>query len=79
VTKAADPHLDSLTTRDLLRDLPDGGKPSGQSLGSALRRVTFHYWFHIGEINAIRQMLGQRHLPEYVGNLEAMAAYRPER
>jgi len=79
VTKASDPFLDALTTRDLTRDLPLDGKPSGQNLGSALRRMTFHYWFHIGEIQAIRQMLGQKALPQYVGNLEAVAAYRPER
>ena len=79
LTKASDPFLDSLTTRALLKDLPLDGKPSGQNLGSALRRMTFHYWFHIGEIQAIRQMLGHRRLPQYVGNLEAVAAYRPER
>ena len=79
VTKAADPFLDSLTTRDLVRDLPLDGKPSGQNLGSAIRRMTFHYWYHIGEIQAIRQMLGQNGLPQYVGNLEAVAAYRPEK
>ncbi|HZQ48757.1 MAG TPA: DinB family protein [Candidatus Dormibacteraeota bacterium] len=79
VTKAADPFLDSVTTKDLTRDLPLNGKRSGQNLGSALRRMTFHYWFHIGEIQAIRQMLGHKRLPQYVGNLEATAAYRPER
>ncbi len=79
VTKAADPFLDSVTTKDLTRDLPLNGRPSGQNLGSALRRMTFHYWFHIGEIQAIRQMLGHKTLPQYVGDLEAVAAYRPER
>jgi DinB superfamily len=79
ITKAADPFLDSLTTKDLARDLALNGKPSGQSLGSAIRRMTFHYWFHIGEIQGIRQMLGHQGLPQYVGNLEAMAPYRPER
>ena len=79
ITKEADANLDSLTTRALMRDLPRGGKPSGQAHADALRRLTFHYWFHIGEILAIRQMLGQKGLPEYVGNLEAMAAYRPDK
>jgi len=79
ITKESDPNLDSLTTRALMRDLPRGGKPSGQAHADALRRLTFHYWFHIGEILAIRQMLGQKGLPEYVGNLEAMAAYRPDK
>ena len=79
VTKSADPFLDSLTTRDLLRDLQLNGKPSGQTLGDAIRRMTFHYWYHIGEIQAIRQMLGQERLPQYVGNLEGKAPYRPEK
>jgi hypothetical protein len=78
VTKRSDPFLDSLTTKDLQRDLPLNGKKSGQSLGSAIRRMTYHYWFHIGEIQAIRQMLGQRKLPLYVGNIEGQAPYRPE-
>lgn len=79
VTKAADPFLDSLTSKDLVKDLPLNGKRSGQSLGSAIRRLTFHYWYHIGEIQAIRQMLGQKRLPQFVGNLEAKAPYKPER
>jgi DinB family protein len=78
ITRAADPFLDALTTEALLADLPVDGKPSGQTQGSALRRLTYHYWFHIGEIQAIRQMLGQKDLPEYVGDIEVEAPYRPE-
>lgn len=78
VTKSADPYLDSLTTDSLLTDLLLNGEPVGQSRGSALRRITYHYWYHIGEIQAIRQMLGHKDLPEYVGNIETEAPYRPE-
>ena len=78
VTQAADPYLDSLTTDKLQSELLREGQPVGQSIGSALRRMTYHYWFHIGEIQAIRQMLGQANLPEYVGDIEAQAPYRPE-
>ena len=78
ITKAADPFLDRLTTRALLVDLPLNGKPSGQSQGSAIRRLTYHYWYHIGEIQAIRQVQGHRPLPVYVGATEAKAPYRPE-
>jgi hypothetical protein len=78
VTKAADPFLDTLTTESLLTDLPLEGQPSGQSIGSALRRITYHYWYHIGEVQAIRQLLGQADLPVYVGNIETEAPYRPE-
>ncbi|HZY45704.1 MAG TPA: DinB family protein, partial [Anaerolineae bacterium] len=78
VTKAADPFLDSLTTELLLTELLVDGKAVGQSIGSALRRVTYHYWYHIGEIQAIRQILGQSNLPEYVGDIETEAPYRAE-
>jgi hypothetical protein len=79
ITHAADPFLDKLTTRALLRDLPlVEGKHSGQTQGDAIRRMTYHYWFHIGEIMAIRQMLGQKRLPQYVGALEQKAPYGPD-
>jgi DinB superfamily len=79
LTKESEPFLDSLTERALLKDLPRNGKPSGQRFADAVRRMTFHYWFHIGEILAIRQMIGGKRLPEYVGDLEAMAPYRPKK
>ena len=78
VTAATDPFLDSLGTEKLQVDLPLDGKPTGQTQGSAIRRLTYHYWFHIGEILAIRQMCGQKDLPEYVGSIELEAPYRPE-
>jgi hypothetical protein len=78
ITQAADPFLDTLTTERLQDDLPLNGESVGQTIGSALRRVTYHYWYHIGEIQAIRQMLGHKDLPEYVGDIEIEAPYRPE-
>jgi hypothetical protein len=78
VTRAADSYLDGLTTATLQEELLHEGRRAGQSIGSALRRMTYHYWYHIGEIQAIRQMLGQGDLPEYVGDIEIEAPYRPE-
>ena len=78
VTQAAEPFLDSLTTQSLQADLLHKGKAVGQSYGSALRRITYHYWYHTGEIQAMRQMLGHADLPEYVGDIEIEAPYRPE-
>ena len=79
ITKAAEPFVVKITTKELLKDLPLDGKRSGQTLGDALRRLTYHYWFHIGENLAIRQMLGQKRLPQYVGAIERDAPFRPER
>ncbi len=79
VIQANQIYLDALTTQALEQELPLEGKPVGQSVGSAMRRMTYHYWYHIGEIQAIRQMLGHTSLPEYVGDIERLAPYRPER
>lgn len=78
VIQASQSYLDSLTTQSLQEELPLDGKPVGQSIGSAMRRMTYHYWYHIGEMQAIRQMLGHTALPEYVGDIERLAPYEPE-
>ncbi len=78
VTKAADPFLDALTTEALQTELLRKGRAVGQSLGSALRRITYHYWYHTGEVQAIRQMLDHPNLAEYVGDIEIEAPNRPE-
>ena len=79
VTKAVDPFLATLTTEGLLADLFRDGKSIGQSVGSAMRRTTYHYWYHMGEIQSIRQMLGHSNLPQYVGEIEQQAPYRAEK
>jgi hypothetical protein len=76
VTAEADPWLDGLSSTALLAPLPGPGL--SRSAGDAIRRVTYHYWFHIGEILAIRQLLGHPRLPEFVGNIERLATYRPD-
>ncbi len=76
VTADADPWLDRLTTADLLA--PMAGAGPRRTTGDGIRRVTYHYWFHIGEILAIRQLLGHPHRPEYVGDIERLAPYRAE-
>ena len=71
-------YLHALTTDSLQGELLLRGKPVGQSIGSAMRRMTYHYWYHVGEIQAVRQMLGHTGLPEYVGDIETLAPYKPE-
>lgn len=80
ITSAADPWLDALTVERLLerqpinKDLSDGFF----TFGNLLQRMIYHYWYHTGENMAIRQMLGQRNLPEFVGNIDDEAPYTPE-
>lgn len=78
VTGLCTPYLDPLTSADLQEELLRHGKVVGQNLGSAMLRLTYHYWYHIGEVLAIRQLLGHRNLPEFVGDIEQRAPYRSE-
>ena len=75
---AADPWLDAVTTETFLAEATRDGKPTGFSIGSRLLRMIYHYWFHTGENAAIRQNLGHVNLPDFVGNIEDEAPYRPE-
>ncbi len=81
LTAAADPWLDALTTEALVAP-HDGvdteGNPLTFTFGTLLLRTTQHYWYHAGENMAIRQLLGHRDLPEFVGNIDDEAPYRPE-
>jgi len=78
ITAAADPWLDALTTETLQQHVVRNGKPTSYIFGSLLQRTIYHYWYHAGENMAIRQMLGHVALPEFVGNIDEEAPYRPE-
>jgi uncharacterized damage-inducible protein DinB len=76
ITAKADPYLDTLTTADLLTFYSYNGQPQAENIGTMLQRTMYHYWFHIGEIHAIRQQLGHKP-PDFVG-LFGEAVYQPE-
>jgi hypothetical protein len=78
VVEAADPALDDLDTRALEAWLPRTRQPQTRTVGSTIQRVTYHYWFHIGEIMSIRQVLGHTGVSEFVGDIDGEAPYRPE-
>jgi hypothetical protein len=79
ITAAADPWLDTLTSAMLLEHPTRKGQPLARTHGNLLQRTIYHYWFHNGENMAIRQMLGHKRLPQFVGNIDDEAPYRPER
>jgi len=78
ITQAADPWLDALTREKLQEHVVRKGRPGPYVFGSLLLRMIYHYWYHTGENLAIRQMLGHTALPEFVGDIDAEAPYRPE-
>ncbi|HLA17325.1 MAG TPA: DinB family protein [Candidatus Limnocylindrales bacterium] len=76
-TSAADAWLDRVSQASLAEPLRSSPVP--RTIGSALLRVTYHYWFHTGEILAIRQQLDHPDRPEFVGPaLDSEHPYRPE-
>ena len=77
VTAAADAYLDTLTPEILQTFLLRDGTPVDESVGTLLMRNLYHYWYHTGEASAVRQMLGHKNLPDFVGELN-QAPYRPE-
>jgi len=78
IINAADPWLDTLRTENLHEPIIIDGAPSDYLFGTLLQRVIYHYWYHTGENMAIRQQLGHTELPEFVGDIDTEAPYRPE-
>ncbi|EFH88313.1 DinB family protein [Ktedonobacter racemifer] len=77
VTQLVDPFLDTLTTQKLQEVVHIDEEQRVYTPGVVLQRIIYHYWYHLGENMAIRQMLGHTDLPEFVGDIEAEAPYLP--
>ena len=77
ITRTADVYLSSLTAEVLQTHLERVGGRREESVGTMLLRNTYHYWFHLGEAHAVRQMLGHGELPQFVGDMSD-AVYRPD-
>jgi len=78
ITWQADAWLESLTSETLLQNVIRNGKPTDCIYGNLLQRLIYHYWYHLGENLAIRQQLGHTHLPQFVGDIDNQAPFRPE-
>ena len=77
VTAAAEPYLEALDTTALLTHWTRHGKTHPESIGTVIQRVIYHYLFHTGESQAIRQLLNHPGRPEYIGDFGAEYAYKP--
>jgi hypothetical protein len=77
IIAAVDPFLDTLTTADLVpeRTFGSGTNTFTTNTGNLMQRVIYHYWYHNGENQAIRQTLQHSGLQEFVGNIDSDAPY----
>ncbi len=78
VTEVANIFLETITTEMLTTHIVSKGRNSPETIGTMLHRNTYHYWYHLGESQAIRQLLGHEKLGQFVGNIGAEAPYTPE-
>ena len=78
ITARADPWLDALTTDRLLAHPVREGRAMVPTFGNLLLRTIYHYWYHCGENQAIRQSLGHTGLAQFVGDIDGQAPYSPE-
>ena len=74
VGAASDDWLEALDLERLNQPLAEGIP----NAGNFLHRTTYHYWYHLGEALAIRQQLGHESLPDFVGDLDHQAPWRPD-
>jgi uncharacterized damage-inducible protein DinB len=72
ITQAADPWLEALDAGRVLAPLTEGFS----SVGTFLLRNIYHYWYHLGEALAARQVMGHAGLPDFVGDIDGQAPYR---
>ena len=79
IAQAADRYLDTLTDDDMSKFLIRDGEPLHENIGTYILRQTWHYWYHLGEAQAVRQLLGHRDLYPFVGDIPAEATYTPNR
>ena len=68
ITNETDPYLEQLSQNDLTKRLVVKGKELGFNIGTMVSRVIYHYWFHNGEMQAQRQLMGHTDLPDFVGD-----------
>lgn len=78
VVAASELYLDTLVTDQLEDFWERGGRRFHESIGTSLRRLTYHYWYHTGESQAVRQLLGNSGLVDFVGDIGDEAPYRLE-
>lgn len=74
VLAAADDWLIDLDLERLNQPLAEGF----HNVGTFLYRNIYHYWYHLGEAMAVRQALGHHSLPDFVGDIDNQAPWRPD-
>ena len=76
VIQEADNYLECLSKEGLEKHMVVNGQSLPFNIGTMVSRVIYHYWYHNGEIQALRQMMGHSNLPDFVSDdIETIGAF----
>ena len=77
ITQTSEAFLDALTPEGMLaiRVLKGRRGEFRTNTGNLMNRMIYHYWYHNGENQAIRQILRNTGLADFVGNIDEEAPY----
>jgi hypothetical protein len=76
VTEKADGFLKLLSLPDLDSCMVVKDKKLNFNIGTMLSRMIYHYWYHNGEMQAVRQLIGHEDLPDFVSDdIETIGKY----
>ena len=70
INTAADKFLANVTDATLDDQLIQQSPRTSENVGVSLLRNIYHYWHHVGEAHAIRQVMGHTGLPVFVGRIK---------
>ena len=76
ITYESDDYLCRLKKSDLLAHMTVKGKKLPFNIGTMISRVIYHYWYHNGEMQALRQLMSHSDLPEFISDdIETIGSY----
>ena len=76
ITQDSDDYLFQMKESDLLEKMVVKGKELPFNIGTMISRVIYHYWYHNGEMQALRQLMGHSDLPDFVSDdIETVGSY----
>jgi hypothetical protein len=68
ITLDSNQYLDQLKESNLLDHLEVKGNRLNFNIGTMISRVIYHYWYHNGEMQAQRQLMGHTNLTDFVSD-----------
>ncbi|MEM7332802.1 MAG: DinB family protein [Chloroflexota bacterium] len=77
VMPVADQYLEKLTDADMsdYLKLPNGAN-FWDDIGTTILRHTWHNWYHLGEVQALRSGMQHKNMPQFVGNMAGYGQYQ---